>query len=128
MSCMASERMDVVLNLTKLIDVEVRDERGVTKLIIPVDVNHINLTEYGNAYINLLAFPSRHNDFGATHAVIQHLPKHMRTGKNVKAVLGSVFPHGRFDYYDGVAAHQASQRAIKKKEKDREQKYKGLDF
>lgn len=125
---MASERMDILLNLAKLIDVEVRDERGVTKLVIPIDVNHISLTEYGSAYINLLAFPSRSNNFGATHAVKQHLPKHMRTGKHANTVLGSVFPHGRFDYYDGVAAQQASQRAIKKKEKEREQKYKGLNF
>lgn len=128
MSSIVDERLDISLNLSKLRDIEVRDERGVTKLIIPVEANHISLTEFGNAYINLIAFPARLNDFGATHAVKQHLPKHMRTGKYAKTILGTAYPHGRFDYYDGVAAQQASQRAIKKKEKEREQKYKGLNF
>ena len=30
-----SERLDISLNLNKLVDVEVRDEKGITKVVIP---------------------------------------------------------------------------------------------
>lgn len=127
MSSIAGERLDILLSLNKLVDVEVRDERGITKLIIPIASNNIQLTEFGSIYLRLVAFPVSNSTFGASHALKQSLPLKDRWKTN-KLVIGSIYPHGHFDYYDGVAAQQASQRAIKKKEKEREQKYKGLDF
>jgi hypothetical protein len=123
----AREPLDISINLSKLLDVEIRDERGITKVVIPIDVNNISLTEYGSAIMNLVAFPVKKSVFGATHAIKQHLPKHMRH-KASRLIMGSVYPHGNFDYKDDLTASRRSQQVEKAKEKERKQKYKGLDF
>ena len=127
MSNIAEERLDILLNLNKLVDVEVRDERGITKLIIPIASNNLLLTEHGSIYLRMVAFPVSNSKFGATHAIKQSLPLQDRWKTN-KLVIGSIYRHGYFEYYDGVAAQQASQRAIEEKEKNKEQKYKDLVF
>ena len=123
-----SERLDITLNLNKLVDAEIRDEKGITKIVIPLKSNHIVLTERGSVFIDMVAFPVRDNKFGVTHAIKQHLPPAMRTKATRELILGSIYPHGRLKYNDEQRAHKMQERRIKDKEKERKQKYKGLDF
>lgn len=128
MKNIASERLDITLNLNKLVDVEIRDEKGITKIVIPLKSNHILLTESGSVFLDMIAFPSRENKFGASHAIKQHIPQTLRTKATRDTIMGSIYPHGRLRYNDEQRAQKACERRIKDKEKERKQKYKGLDF
>lgn len=123
-----SERLDITLNLNKLVDVEIRDEKGITKIVIPLKSNHIMLTESGSVFFDMVAFPTRDNKFGATHAIKQHIPQMLRTKATREPIMGSIYPHGRLRYNDEQRAQKTYERRIKDKEKERKQKYKGLDF
>lgn len=122
------ERLDITLNLNKLADVEIRDEKGITKLVIPLKSNHIILTESGSVFLDMIAFPSRENKFGASHAIKQHIPQEFRTKATRELIIGTVYPHGRIRYNDEQRAQKVREQRIKNKEKERKQKYKGLDF
>lgn len=122
------ERLDITLNLNKLADVEIRDEKGITKLVIPLKSNHIVLTESGSVFLDMIAFPSRENKFGASHAIKQHVPQELRTKATRDLIIGTVYPHGRLRYNDEQRAQKVREQRIKNKEKERKQKYKGLDF
>lgn len=125
---MVSERLDISLNLNKLVDVEIRDEKGITKIVIPLKSNHIVLTESGSAFLDMIAFPTRDNKFGSSHVIKQHIPQNLRTKTTRELIMGSIYPHGRLRYNDEVRAKKAHERCIKEKERERKQKYKGLDF
>lgn len=128
MKNIASERLDITLNLNKLVDAEIRDEKGITKIVIPLKSNHIVLTESGSAFLDMIAFPSRENKFGASHAIKQHIPQEFRTKATRDLIIGTVYPHGRLRYNDEQRAQKVREQRIKEKEKERKQKYKGLDF
>lgn len=123
-----SERLDISINLNKLIDVEIRDEKGITKIVIPIKSNHIVLTESGSAFFDMVAFPTRDNRFGASHAIKQHIPQTLRTKETRDLIMGSIYPHGRLRYNDEQRTQKMHEKRIKEKEKERKQKYKGLDF
>ena len=125
---MVSERLDIILNLNKLADVEIRDEKGITKLVIPLKSNHIMLTESGSVFLDMIAFPSRENKFGVSHVIKQHIPQALRTKAAHEPIMGSIYPHGRLRYNDEQRAQKAYERRVKDKENERKQKYKGLDF
>lgn len=125
---MVSERLDISLNLNKLVDVEIRDEKGITKIVIPLKSNHIVLTESGSAFLNMIAFPTRDNKFGSSHVLKQYIPQNLMTKTTRELIMGSIYPRGRLRYNDEVRAQKAHERCIKEKEKARKQKYKGLDF
>lgn len=122
------ERLDISLSLNKLADVEIRDEKGITKLVIPLKSNHIVLTESGSVFLDMVAFPTRDNSFGASHAIKQHVPQELRTKANRELIIGTIYPHGRLRYNDEQRTQKTRDRRIKEKEKERKQKYKGLDF
>lgn len=123
-----SGKVDITINLNKLVDVEVRDERGITKLVIPLDTNHIVLTESGGVFLDMIAFPTRDNKFGSSHAIKQYMPQNLRTKTTHGLIMGSIYPHGKLRYNDEQRAQKASKRLSKEKEKQRKQKYEGLDF
>lgn len=124
----ASERLDISINLNKLPDVEIRDERGITKLVIPIKSNRIVLTESGSVFFDMIAFPTRDNKFGATHAIKQRTSDNLRSKNDRDPILGSIYPHGRFAYNDELKNKKEHERRIKNIERERKQKYKGLDF
>lgn len=128
MKNIAGERLDITLNLNKLADVEIRDEKGITKIVIPLKSNHIVLTESGSVFFDMVAFPTRDNRFGSTHVVKQHIPQMLRTKATRDTIMGSIYPHGRLRYNDEQRVQKTYERRIKDKEKERKQKYKGLDF
>ena len=123
-----SERLDISLNLNKLVDVEIRDEKGITKIVIPLKSNHIVLTESGSAFLDMVAFPTRDNRFGASHAIKQHIPKELRSKVTRELIMGSIYQHGRLNYNDEYRAQKAHNKRVKDKEREHKQKYKGLDF
>lgn len=125
---MVSERLDISLNLNKLVDVEIRDEKGITKIVIPLKSNHIVLTESGGVFLNMIAFPMRDNKFWSSHVIKQYIPQNLITKTTRELIMGSIYPHGRLRYNDEVRAQKTHERRIKEKEKTRKQKYKGLDF
>ena len=125
---MVSERLDISLNLNKLVDVEIRDEKGITKIVIPLKSNHIVLTESGSVFLDMIAFLSRENRFGASHAIKQHIPQELRTNATRDLIIGTVYPHGRLRYNDEQRTQKVREQRIKDKERERKQKYKGLDF
>lgn len=125
---MVSERLDISLNLNKLVDVEIRDEKGITKIVIPLKSNHIVLTESGGVFLNMIAFPMRDNKFWSSHVIKQYIPQNLMTKTTRELIMGSIYPHGRLRYNDEVKTQKTHERRIKEKEKARKQKYKGLDF
>lgn len=125
---MVSERLDISLNLNKLVDVEIRDEKGITKIVIPLKSNHIVLTESGSVFLDMIAFPIRENKFMASHAIKQHISQEFRTKATRDLIIGTIYPHGRLRYNDEQRTQKVREQRIKDKERERKQKYKGLDF
>ena len=64
------------------------------------------LTESGSIFFDMVAFPTRDNKFGATHAIKQHIPQMLRTKADRGPIMGSIYPHGRLQYNDEQRAQK----------------------
>ena len=124
----AKEKLDIIVNLSKLIDAEIRDERGITKLVIPISAAKLNLTEFGNVNLRLIAIPMRENQYGATHLIKVATHSGRIKGKKNKDIIGAIYLAGKNEL-DAERANEAkAKRAANIQEKTRANKYKGIDF
>lgn len=124
----ANEKLDIIVNLSKLIDAEIRDERGVTKLVIPISAAKLSLTEFGNVNLRLVAFPMRENQYGATHLLkVASRTGRLRDKKN-KDIIGAIYLSGKHELDAEKINDAKAKRAANIREKTRANKYKGIDF
>ena len=128
MRSIANERLDIIVNLSKLIDAEIRDERGITKIVIPVSASGLNLTEFGNVNLRLSAIPLNSNSYCATHLVKVAKRSGRRKDKRGKDIIGSIYLAGKHEFDEGKAEELKAKKAAEKRDKTRANKYKGLDF
>lgn len=124
----ANEKLDIIVNLSKLIDAEIRDERGVTKLVIPISAAKLSLTEFGNVNLRLIAIPMRENQYGATHLLkVASRTGRLRDKKN-KDIIGAIYLSGKHELDAEKINDARAKRAANIREKTRANKYKGIDF
>jgi hypothetical protein len=124
----ANEKLDIIVNLSKLIDAEIRDERGITKLVIPISAARLNLTEFGNVNLRLIAIPMRENQYGATHLIkVASHSGRIRDKKN-KDIIGSIYLSGKHQLDAEKVNDAKAKRTANIREKTRANKYKGIDF
>lgn len=124
----ANEKLDIIVNLSKLIDAEIRDERGITKLVIPISAARLNLTEFGNVNLRLTAIPMRENQYGATHLIkVANRSGRFRNKKN-KDIIGAIYLSGKHELDAEKINDAKAKRAANIREKTRANKYKGIDF
>lgn len=124
----ANEKLDIIVNLSKLIDAEIRDERGITKLVIPISAAKLSLTEFGNVNLRLVAFPMRENQYGATHLLkVANRAGRLRDKKN-KDIIGAIYLSGKHELDAEKINDAKAKRAANIREKTRVNKYKGIDF
>lgn len=124
----ANEKLDIIVNLSKLIDAEIRDERGITKLVIPISAAKLSLTEFGNVNLRLVAFPMRENQYGATHLLkVASRAGRLRDKKN-KDIIGAIYLSGKHELDAEKINDAKAKRAANVREKTRANKYKGIDF
>lgn len=124
----ANEKLDIIVNLSKLIDAEIRDERGITKLVIPISAAKLSLTEFGNVNLRLIAIPMRENRYGATHLLkVATRSGRIRDGKN-KDIIGAIYLSGKHELDAEKINDAKAKRATNIREKTRANKYKGIDF
>lgn len=124
----ANEKLDIIVNLSKLIDAEIRDERGITKLVIPISAAKLSLTEFGNVNLRLVAFPMRENQYGATHLLkVASRTGRLRDKKN-KDIIGAIYLSGKHELDAEKINDAKAKRAANIREKTRANKYKGIDF
>lgn len=128
MKSIAGEKLDIIVNLNRLSDVEVRDERGITKLVIPLDSAGLNVSCAGNVYVRLLAIPVRNNEFGSTHIIKLYNVERRSISSKGKDIIGNIYPHGKHDYDAKKADEVELDKRARNKEKERRQKYNGLNF
>lgn len=128
MKHIANEKLDIIVNLSKLIGVEVRDERGMTKLVIPIAQSGLNLTEQGNVHLRLKAHPIKDNAYGSTHILKLSNPEKRYINKKGKDIIGSVYLSGKHEYDASKAETIKKTRDAKIKEFKKANKYKGLEF
>lgn len=128
MSNTVKEIFEISLDLAKLVDVEVRDERGATKIIIPVDINKIHLTGHGSAYLRLSAIPTSSNSPHHTHGIKAYTERGLRRKNDHADFVGNMYRRGRFEYDDKVRSEILSRRVQRDIDKERKNKYKGLEF
>ena len=128
MRSIANERLDIIVNLSKLINAEIRDERGITKLVIPISAAGLKLTEAGNIHLKLSAMPMKDNAYGATHCIKVASPACRYKDKRGKDIIGSVYLYGKHEFDEKKAAEYKAKRNAKERELERVNKYKGLDF
>ena len=124
----ANEKLDIIVNLSKLIDAEIRDEHGVTKLVIPISAAKLNLTEFGNVNLRLIAIPMKENQYGATHLLkVANHSGRVKDKKN-KDIIGAIYLAGKHELDAEKANDAKAKRAANIREKTRANKYKGIDF
>lgn len=124
----ANEKLDIIVNLSKLIDAEIRDERGITKLVIPISAAKLSLTEFGNVNLRLIAIPMRENQYGATHLLkVASRTGRLRDKKN-KDIIGAIYLSGKHELDAEKINDAKAKRAANIREKTRANKYKGIDF
>lgn len=128
MRSIVNEKLDIIVNLSKLIDAEIRDERGITKLVIPISAAKLSLTEFGNVNLRLIAIPMRENQFGATHLlkVASHSGR-LRDKKN-KDIIGAIYLSGKHKLDAEKINDAKAKKAKNNRDKTRANKYKGIDF
>ena len=124
----ANERLDIIVNLSKLIDAEIRDERGITKLVIPISAAKLKLTEFGNVNLRLIAIPMRENRYGATHLLKVANNSGRVKGKKNEDIIGAIYLAGKHELDAERANDAKAKRAANMREKTRANKYKGIDF
>lgn len=124
----ANERLDIIVNLSKLIDAEIRDERGITKIVIPISGSGLSLTEFGNVNLRLSAIPFNGEQYMATHLVKVAKTHERRKDKRGKDIIGSIYLAGKHEFDAEKAYEFKAKKAAEKREKVRANKYKGLDF
>lgn len=124
----ANEKLDIIVNLSRLIDAEIRDERGITKLVIPLSAARLSLTEFGNVNLRLIAIPMRENQYGATHLIkVANRSGRIRNGKN-KDIIGAIYLSGKHELDAEKINDAKTKKAANIREKTRVNKYKGIDF
>ena len=124
----ANEKLDIIVNLSRLIDAEIRDERGITKLVIPISASRLNLTEFGNVNLRLIAIPMRENQYGATHLIkVASRSGRIRDKKN-KDIIGAIYLSGKHELDAKKNDDAKAKMATNMREKTRANKYKGIDF
>lgn len=124
----ANERLDIIVNLSKLIDAEIRDERGITKLVIPISAAKLNLTGFGNVNLRLIAIQMRENRYGATHLLKVANHSGRVKGKKNEDIIGAIYLAGKHELDAERANDAKAKRAANIREKTRANKYKGIDF
>lgn len=124
----ANEKLDIIVNLSKLIDAEIRDERGITKLVIPISAAKLNLTEFGNVNLRLVAIPMRKNQFCATHLLKVASHSGRVKGKKSKDIIGAIYLAGKHELDAERANDAKAKKAANIREKTRANKYKGINF
>ena len=120
--------LDIIVNLSKLKGAEIRDESGVTKLVIPISFAGLTLSNAGNINMKLLAIPYSDNTYGATHLIKMYRPEDRVINKRNRDIIGAVYIHGKHDYDLAVATAKKAERDANMKKKERENKFKGLEF
>lgn len=123
-----NEKLDIIVNLSKLRDAEIRDENGMTKLVIPISSAGLTLSNAGNINVKLLAIPYADSKYGATHLIKMYKPEDRVVNKRNRDIIGAVYIHGKHDYDIAVATAKKAERNAKEKKKERENKFKGLEF
>ena len=124
----ANEKLDIIVNLSKLIDAEIRDERGITKLVIPISAAKLSLTEFGNVNLRLIAIPMRENRYGATHLIKVASRSGRISDKKNKDIIGAIYLSGKHEHDAEKINDAKAKRAANIREKTRANKYKGIDF
>lgn len=128
MRSIANEKLDIIVNLSKLIDAEIRDERGITKIVIPISGSGLNLTEFGNVNLRLSAIPFNRDSCGTTHLVKVTKPSERRKDKRGKDIIGSIYLAGKHEFDAEKAREFKAKKDAEKREKTRSNKYKGIEF
>ena len=124
----ANEKLDIIVNLSKLTDAEIRDERGITKLVIPISAAMLSLTEFGNVNLRLIAIPMRENQYGATYLLKVASRSGRIRDKKKKDIIGAIYLSGKHALDAEKINEAKAKRAANIREKARANKYKGIDF
>lgn len=128
MHSLDDETLDVIVNLSRFKEAEVRDEYGVTKLIIPISTAGLTVSNAGNINVRLRAIPFNGSSYGATHLLKIYDPSARVRNKRDKDIIGAIYISGKHEYDASVISARKAESDAKRKEKEKENKFKGLEF
>lgn len=128
MRSIAKEKLDIIVNLSKLVDAEIRDERGITKLVLPIVSSGLKMTEFGNVVLRLVANPMSDNLYHSTHCITMAKKSDRVKDKRGKDIIGSVYLNGKHEFDEKRLEEARTNRDAKLREKEKKSKFKNLEF